>query len=40
MKNSEKAIQPCLDKLEIEYVDMMLLHHPDLKDVYGAYKCS
>lgn len=37
MKNPEEAIQSCLDKLDIEYVDMMLLHHPDPNDV-KAYK--
>lgn len=29
----EAAIQGCLDRLNIGYVDMMLLHHPDSNDV-------
>ncbi len=37
MRNPEKSIQSCLDKLNIGYVDMMLLHHPDANDV-KAYK--
>lgn len=37
MENPEEAIQSCLDKLDIGYVDMMLLHHPDPNDV-KAYK--
>ncbi len=37
MANPEKAIQACLDRLDIGYVDMMLLHHPDANDV-KAYK--
>ncbi len=37
MKNPERSIQDCLDKLNIGYVDMMLLHHPDPNDV-KAYK--
>lgn len=37
MKTPEKSIQSCLDKLDIGYVDMMLLHHPDPNDV-KAYK--
>lgn len=37
MKNPEESIQACLDKLNIGYVDMMLLHHPDPNDV-KAYK--
>ncbi len=37
VENPEKVIQSCLDKLDIEYVDMMLLHHPDTNDV-KAYK--
>lgn len=35
--NPEKAIQEALDKLNIEYIDMMLLHHPSTNDV-KAYK--
>lgn len=37
MENPEQSIQSCLDKLNIGYVDMMLLHHPDPNDV-KAYK--
>ncbi len=37
MANPEQAIQNCLDRLNIGYVDMMLLHHPDRNDV-KAYK--
>lgn len=37
MENPEEAIQGCLDRLDIGYVDMMLLHHPDPNDV-KAYK--
>lgn len=37
MENPESAIQGCLDRLNIGYVDMMLLHHPDPNDV-KAYK--
>lgn len=37
MKNPEESIQACLDRLDIGYVDMMLLHHPDTNDV-KAYK--
>lgn len=33
----EKAIQDALDALDIEYIDMMLLHHPGANDV-KAYK--
>ncbi len=33
----EKAIQECIDKLNIGYVDLMLLHHPGTNDV-KAYK--
>ena len=29
MENPEQSIQACLDRLNIGYVDMMLLHHPD-----------
>ncbi len=36
-KNPEQAIQDALDKLDIEYIDMMLLHHPGENDV-EAYK--
>lgn len=35
--NPEKAIQDSLDKLDIDYIDMMLLHHPGANDVQ-AYK--
>ncbi|MDE6293446.1 MAG: aldo/keto reductase [Clostridiales bacterium] len=35
--NPEKAIQDALDKLDIGYIDMMLLHHPGENDV-KAYK--
>lgn len=35
--NPEKAIQDALDKLDIGYIDMMLLHHPGTNDV-KAYK--
>ncbi len=37
MENPEQSIQACLDRLNIGYVDMMLLHHPDPNDV-AAYK--
>ncbi len=37
MENPEESIQACLDRLNIGYVDMMLLHHPDSNDV-KAYK--
>lgn len=37
MANPEASIQACLDRLNIGYVDMMLLHHPDSNDV-KAYK--
>lgn len=37
MKNPEQSIQACLDRLNIGYVDMILLHHPDANDV-KAYK--
>ena len=37
MENPEQAIQDCLDRLNIGYVDLMLLHHPDPNDV-KAYK--
>lgn len=37
MENPEQSIQACLDRLNIGYVDMMLLHHPDKNDV-KAYK--
>ena len=37
MENPEQSIQACLDRLNIGYVDMMLLHHPDANDV-KAYK--
>lgn len=32
-----ESIQACIDRLDIGYVDMMLLHHPDANDV-KAYK--
>lgn len=32
-QNPEKAIQDALDKLDIGYIDMMLLHHPGDHDV-------
>lgn len=31
--NPKQAIQDALDKLDIEYIDMMLLHHPGTNDV-------
>lgn len=37
MENPEQSIQACLDRLDIGYVDMMLLHHPDSNDL-KAYK--
>lgn len=37
MANPEESIQACIDRLDIGYVDMMLLHHPDVNDV-KAYK--
>ena len=37
MADPETSIQACLDRLNIGYVDMMLLHHPDSSDV-KAYK--
>lgn len=37
MANPEQSIQACIDRLNIGYVDMMLLHHPDPNDVQ-AYK--
>lgn len=33
MENPERSIQACLDRLGLDYVDMMLLHHPDRNDV-------
>jgi diketogulonate reductase-like aldo/keto reductase len=33
MANPEESIQACIDRLNIGYVDMMLLHHPDRNDV-------
>lgn len=33
MENPENSIQACLDRLNLGYVDMMLLHHPDRNDV-------
>ncbi|WP_028329404.1 aldo/keto reductase [Brachyspira alvinipulli] len=35
--NAEKAINDALKKLNVEYIDMMLLHHPGSNDV-EAYK--
>lgn len=37
MADPEKSIQACLDRLDLGYVDMMLLHHPDPNDVH-AYR--
>ena len=37
MANPERSIQDCIDKLNIGYVDLMLLHHPDPNDI-KAYK--
>ena len=37
MAKPEQSIQACIDRLNIGYVDMMLLHHPDANDV-KAYK--
>ncbi len=37
MANPEQSIQACLDRLDIDYVDMMLLHYPDRNDVQ-AYR--
>ena len=33
MADPEKSIQACLDRLDIGYVDLVLLHHPDRNDV-------
>jgi diketogulonate reductase-like aldo/keto reductase/flavodoxin len=33
MADPDKSIQACLDRLDIGYVDLMLLHHPDRNDV-------
>lgn len=33
METPENSIQACLDRLNLGYVDMMLLHHPDRNDV-------
>ena len=33
MANPEQSIQACLDRQDLGYVDMMLLHHPDRNDV-------
>lgn len=35
--DAEKTIEKCLRKLDIDYIDLMLLHHPGLHDV-EAYK--
>lgn len=37
MANPEESLQACIDRLNIGYVDMALLHHPDPNDV-EAYK--
>lgn len=37
MADPEPAIQACIDRLDIGYVDLMLLHHPDPNDVL-AYR--
>ena len=37
MENPSQSIQACIDRLDIGYVDLMLLHHPDPNDV-EAYK--
>lgn len=37
MENPAQSIQACLDRLDVGYVDLMLLHHPDPNDV-EAYK--
>ena len=37
MQNPEQAIQGCLERLNIGYIDLMLLHHPDPNDV-KAYR--
>ena len=37
MENPIQSIQDCIDRLDIGYVDLMLLHHPDPNDV-EAYK--
>ena len=37
MEDPARSIQACLDRLDIGYVDLMLLHHPDPNDV-EAYK--
>lgn len=37
MEHPVQSIQACLDRLDIGYVDLMLLHHPDPNDV-EAYK--
>ena len=37
MANPEESIRACIDRLNIGYVDLMLLHHPDPNDV-KAYK--
>lgn len=37
MEKPEESIQACIDRLNIGYVDLMLLHHPDPNDV-EAYK--
>ena len=36
-RNAEEAIDEALDKMELEYIDLMLLHHPGEGDV-KAYK--
>lgn len=37
MEDPDQSIQACLDRLDIGYVDLMLLHHPDPNEV-KAYK--
>ena len=37
MANPAESIQACIDRLDIGYVEFMLLHHPDPNDV-EAYK--
>lgn len=33
-ENPERAIEDALDKLDIGYIDMMLLHHPVIMVIY------
>ena len=37
--NPEKAIEECINKLDIGYVDLMLLHHPGGNDVKAYRIC-